>query len=406
MYYYLTWLDKNRNYILLLALLIRLIIVINISIEPINGGDSFQYDQLALSVKNGDGFSFLGEASALRAPVYPLFLALIYKIFGHNYLVVMILQSFIELLTIIIVYKMIFENFGKRRAILSLILFCFHPGIIIYTSRILTETLFTLFLSLAFYYLMKAHKSLSLKYSVFSGFIFGICVLTKPTPIGLIGFLFLSIIFMNEKIKRAKVFIIFSLISILTIMPWSMRNYFKMNEITLISNSSFGHMMFIGSYKPWDLEPKGWDNPPLDSLLKGLHVANDAKIVEKILVKESLNNIKSDFIGYCFLCAKKLKNLWFRQTKLENIKNADLIIFILTGINFFIVGTFIFGLFSISKMRYSHIILLNLFIYWSILHALTWGAYRYLVPILPFIFCYSSSGIMLLVNKYSKLKYS
>ena len=58
MNYYLIWLDKNRNYVLLLALLIRLIIVINFSIEPIKGGDSFQYDQLALSVKNGDGFSF------------------------------------------------------------------------------------------------------------------------------------------------------------------------------------------------------------------------------------------------------------------------------------------------------------------------------------------------------------
>ena len=403
---FLNWLDKNLIPILILALVIRLIIVANTSMDPAEGGDAFQYDQIALSLKNGDGYSFLGETTALRAPVYPVFLAIIYKIFGYNYLVVKIFQCFIEIVTMIVCYKTIFENFGKRRAILSLLLFCFHPGLIIYNSRILTETLFTLFLSLSIYFLMKAQKFYSIRFAIFSGFIFGICILTKPTPIGLIGFLFLSIIFMNEKIKRAKIFFTFSLLAFLTVIPWTMRNYFKMDEITLVSNSSFGHMMFIGSYKPWNLDFKGWDSPPLDSLLNGLHVARDAKVVEKILINESIKNIKSDFIGYCLLGAKKFKNLWFRKTKLENVKYTDLIIFILTVINYFIIGTFIFGLFSIGKIRYSHIILLNLFIYWSILHIVTWGAYRYLVPILPFIFCYSSSGIMFLVNKYSKLKYS
>src|SRR5712692_4946354 len=49
------------------------------------GGDSEFYVRLASTVANGMGFTYAGQPTAFRPPLYPLFLAGMMKLFGDPY---------------------------------------------------------------------------------------------------------------------------------------------------------------------------------------------------------------------------------------------------------------------------------------------------------------------------------
>ena len=71
--------------IFVLAFSVRLIFITNM-----NGGleaDETEYDRLASNLVESKGYinSFDGVPTSHRPPLYPVFLALIYTIFGHNY---------------------------------------------------------------------------------------------------------------------------------------------------------------------------------------------------------------------------------------------------------------------------------------------------------------------------------
>jgi hypothetical protein len=58
--------------------------------------DMFQYDALAESIRHGEGYTWYGGIpTAARAPLYPLFLAMIYTVFGHQFLAARIVQAMV-----------------------------------------------------------------------------------------------------------------------------------------------------------------------------------------------------------------------------------------------------------------------------------------------------------------------
>ena len=58
-------------------------------------------------------------------------------------------------------------------------------------------------------------------------------------------------------------------VTVACIVPWTVRNRVVLGDWAAISTSSLGHALWYGSYPEWDLEFRGWDEPPLDTLLAG-----------------------------------------------------------------------------------------------------------------------------------------
>src|ERR1700757_1114771 len=75
----------------LLGLTVRIGLVFlsgNRQISPFSGvGDQIRYLTLADSIFRGQGFSYAGQPTALRPPLYPLFLAVSQMVFGSHYLI-------------------------------------------------------------------------------------------------------------------------------------------------------------------------------------------------------------------------------------------------------------------------------------------------------------------------------
>ena len=73
--------------------------------------DARDYDHHALTFLSGHGLTN-GSAWASRPPLYPLFLALVYRLFGHSYLMVRLIQSFLDAFAVFLVYGVLRTYFS------------------------------------------------------------------------------------------------------------------------------------------------------------------------------------------------------------------------------------------------------------------------------------------------------
>ncbi len=116
--------------------------------------DPLTYDQLARNLLAGRpyvGASFYFPAgtehpTALWDPLYPLFLAGIYALVGHDFLAVRLVQVVLGTASCGLLYVLGRSIFGPRIALLGAGFAAIYPFFIYYTGQILTETLFVFLL--------------------------------------------------------------------------------------------------------------------------------------------------------------------------------------------------------------------------------------------------------------------
>ena len=147
--------------IFILALFLRLFAVV--TQEESGGlplGDAKQYDNIAVNILSGNGLSEVFDGprvpTSKRPPIYPLFLAGIYAIFGHNYFAVKVIQAIIGGIFCIVVFFIAYTVYAdKRIAIISSFLTAiyrpFISGITYYggPARLLSEYLYMFILGIA-----------------------------------------------------------------------------------------------------------------------------------------------------------------------------------------------------------------------------------------------------------------
>ena len=112
--------------------------------------DPITYDQLARNLLAGQpyvGASFYFPAgtenpTALWDPLYPLFLAGIYALVGHDFLAVRLVQVVLGVASCGMLYLLGRSIFGPRIGLLGAGFAAIYPFFIYYTGQLLTETLF------------------------------------------------------------------------------------------------------------------------------------------------------------------------------------------------------------------------------------------------------------------------
>jgi len=129
--------------------------------QPI-GSDQVLYDSAAQNLQQEAGIE----------PLYPLFLAGIYGVFGHNYDAVRIIQIFLFALTAVFVYLLAEKIFNQKIAVISGIITALFYGLANQASNITTETLFIFLIVLLAYALFKGRFAVS-------GIVLGLATLTR-----------------------------------------------------------------------------------------------------------------------------------------------------------------------------------------------------------------------------------
>lgn len=248
--------------------------------------DAIGYHQLATELLENHGFTAVntGEPEALRTPVYPMFIATVYSLFGYKPWVVMLFQIFLDTATCLLLLISFSHLFDKRMAIIAATFYAFEPFLILYSATMLwSDTLFEFFLLLAFYFFSINHynkftQSTLINYGLV-GLFLGFATLTRPIAQFIIVCFCAFLVFMNWK-KRRKAALSCSLIIFivwgLTLLPWLVRNYNTFGYFYLSTSDSYN--MLILNVTPMEMVKRH----------------EDTRTVEKDLLAEADALIEAD----------------------------------------------------------------------------------------------------------------
>ena len=258
--------------VFLIALLARVTFVLFFPALPYNI-DAAEYVILGQNIADGNGFCYQpGQPTAYRLPLYPLFLALLFSVFGNDsYTAVAICECVIGALAIVVLYYAALHFIGRNRpAAIAALILAVYPPLIKLTNAFMTENLFTLFAVLSALMLLRALSDPPSKtYAVLAGVIIGLSWLCRPTFGVLVILLPLWALLTtgqrrgDQKTRLKRTALILGM-ALLCLVPWIVRNAIAMKAF-IPFDAHGGATLW---YQHNSLSPEGyfWSAIPKDRL--------------------------------------------------------------------------------------------------------------------------------------------
>ncbi len=200
--------------------------------------DTIHYDTAAQHIVKGEGFGpglhyyNIYKQYSLE-PVYPLFLAGIYSVFGHSFLAVRIAQSILGLLTLLFLY-LIAKNLMPERYARGVLLFGGVYPFFIYIAGLLYATqIFTFFIVLGVWIFIEYFKNPRMWLMLVGGIVLGFAVLSIPVYVVALPLFVLWVFLFSKQTfsKRFTAALVLSASIVLILIPWTVRNYMVFHEI-------------------------------------------------------------------------------------------------------------------------------------------------------------------------------
>ena len=181
---------KASIFLIAISLLLRLLVLCtyffnnpDMMFKP-DAPDNWEYHFLGKNLVEYHTFSSDSipplKLDAIRTPVYPLFIGILYTFFGDSPKMVILVQALLGSATVLIFYRLCQLFLSVRMAFLAAFLLALEPFAILFAGFYMTETLFTFLLCLSFYYLSKYFTSGSLVSCLCSSLILGLTALCRP----------------------------------------------------------------------------------------------------------------------------------------------------------------------------------------------------------------------------------
>lgn len=212
--------------------------------------DGHYYHFGATRIANGLGYSedVLIDGTLVWKPWchYPVgysgFLGVIYKAFGSSIVVAPLANAIIGALTVVLIHRLARHMLGPWRSRAAGVLCALHPGLILYTSVVMTEGLAAFTVALAGWLAFTWNQSR--RGAVVSGMALGLAALVRPTA--LLALPLLGFVFRGSWRRRAFAVGLASLMALVTLAPWTLRNCRVMDGCALISTNG-GWNLAIGA---------------------------------------------------------------------------------------------------------------------------------------------------------------
>lgn len=199
--------------------------------------DARGYHQLAVNLLTHGVFSMNTEppyrADNIRAPLYPLFVTLWYALGGHNPDFVAFVHPLLDVLTVVILFKLGTLVAGRCVGQLAALLYALNPSSWRFCNELLTEILFGLLLTAGLWmftrYLLRWREHDALR----CGLLLGTGILCKPNiqflPLALLALLVHGV-FMHRRRWWHGAVIVSGVIALM-LLPWFARNYLVFGEV-------------------------------------------------------------------------------------------------------------------------------------------------------------------------------
>jgi 4-amino-4-deoxy-L-arabinose transferase-like glycosyltransferase len=448
---------KRIWWILLFSFLIRLLLPLLAFIHTQNYRGFYEADSLSYIeparqlIAYGRFVNNSGNPEILRTPGYPLLL-IPGMVLGNMELVTIALQIFLSCLTVYFVYRIGLIVFRKSKvAAMCAFLCALEPLSIVYTSKILSETLFVSIFTCFLYYFLNYLESRSLRQLIISSITLGVSVYIRPVslylPFLLTVFLFIWVVRNKHNYKTLMIHAcLFFAVSMGIIGCWQIRNMVVANypgfSSTLPYNTYFNKAAYVLAqekgipyvkmqeqmgygYKKENYfknhpEQRTWT----DSEIYQFMGKEGKKILAKHPLVYSISHIKGMLMVLFGPCAKDYVNLFIDPASYskigsgisitDNLLGTVKIIFqnypMLLGI-YLILGLIssvylLLALIALTLkkniLKEEHLmIFISLCIYFVVVSGGPEGAGRYRHPIMPILCSLAGSTLSMILNRLS-----
>jgi len=209
------------------------------------GADAVEFNQLALNLAAGKGYELSGHMTAFRAPGFPAFLSLIYRVSYENYFLCYLAFCVLGALTCVITYfaaRYILSEPASRLAGGILAIYFPHAY---FSSVFLAETLAAFLLTLAMWCGIRYVRYGGGWWMVAAGLALGYSSLTRPFAFLCVPLL--AAIVLWDAIRSGKKFLVplvaFLLATVIVVTPWSYRNYQVFHHMVLFTTNGGVHFL-------------------------------------------------------------------------------------------------------------------------------------------------------------------
>ncbi len=350
--------------------------------------DAMEYHQLAKNILEGKGYSWEGRSTSYRPPLYPAFLAGIYFFAkGSGVSVVRFIQAAIGALSVFLIFLITRLLFGKRSAeIIAGLIAAVYIYHIYWTSELYTETLFMLLIASSLFLLLKFAQTEKSIWLLAAGAGLGLTALCRSTALVFAAFVILWLVIYFRKNWAAffRCICVFIGPLILVILPWAFRNYQVHHAFVLISTNG-GRTFSAGVADDYlaSLGLKGLI--PKTRFHSGTEVERD-----KRYYNVALRAISKNKLAFANLTGRKFLHFW------SPFVTGRRPLFVILGAVCYtpvlILGALgiIFSL--IKKEASSRMVLLILFLFlsFSLLHAIYIPNIRFRLPVIdPYLIVFA-----------------
>lgn len=246
--------------------------------QPIALDDMFQYDMLARSLKEGNGFRWYSQAdvevlrpyysqfldidhlpfpvngleTTFRAPGYPFFLAFLYFIVpaSARFILARLVQAGLAAsLAPLTAYLAHQVGFPKGVSFLSGLCMSLYPILLFYPIGLASENLYIPLGLLSVLLVLRSVKSKSYGWLILAGVACGLTMFTRSIFTGSVLLAAIWIRFFHSSHYKAA--LVFILTAFGLCLPWCVRNSILMNRLAFVENSA-GYNLFIGYHPQGD----------------------------------------------------------------------------------------------------------------------------------------------------------
>lgn len=400
-------LKKRLSLVLLCLFVVALVIrLIAIHAFPQVGSDASEYVHRATHIRMDGMYSANGSTpDDERAPVYPLFIALIQTVAGDSFVAIRTVQAFIDAFTCVIYCVIAFLLFKRYSLALWCGLLCaFHPGLVGSTTFILSETLTVFLLAITLLLMVIAYRKMGVGYYVWSAIALAVATLCRPVTLPYPLFLLGLVIVFHKKLRPRTIArtIIFLVCFIAAIAPWTLRNYYHFKTFIPVS-ANLGGNLFIASNHAWG----GSYSDEILKIRRDIHASLPPEAIghyhiDNVLKERAYAAISSDVLAYIRFSLLRIGRMWGSIPGSQEILKGRPLLYWATCLYHLVILFFaLCGLtIMIQKKEGTPLTYLPLsfIVFFTLVHAALVGLPRYRIPIIPMLLIYSAYGLVFMIR--------
>jgi 4-amino-4-deoxy-L-arabinose transferase-like glycosyltransferase len=358
--------------------------------SPLEFPDSVEYHTMARAAAEGRGF----EGNATRAPLYPAFMAACLVV-GRGYIgAVIIAQIVVDGLMCVALFALARRLVGERGALLAAGMACVYPFFIYYTTRALTETLFTFLLVLGMMALCRLKTDPRAERAGLAGVLFGLGCLAKGSLLGMLFFILPFWWLWLDRARKLRTVILFVVMACVVLLPWAGRNYKVTKGHVVLTAARAGRSLYEG------FAPEADGGPAMHKIdwpdLPGLDPCEE----DRELGRRALQIMLGDPGRSLRLAWAKFRRFWAPVPNYEAYRGGFYCaVSLLSYVPVALLA--VFGVLRYPARWRESLFLLCPAIYFSLLHSVFIGSIRYRAPVMPFLMILAARGLAPLLFRTS-----